>query len=168
MKKILHFLLEKSDYIIADDYEQADYCKTLPKSNITTSLIAVACIVSILLLCVFLSTVYDLQTMTTEVSKKNQWFLAFSIYRNASILFDCSTKSADVVKSFHFFRSTSAFLIVFAHVAGTTIWFPMSNRFNVEEAFYTKMVQLSGCFLHMFLVISGFLASKSVIKKMQK
>ena len=168
VNKVLHLLLHGSDYAIADDYDQADYCKTSPKSSITISLIVISCIVSFLLLCVILSTVYDLRTVKTDPDKKNQWLLVFSLYTNASILFDCSTKSASEVKNFHFFRTVVSIIIVLAHVYGTVVWFPMSNHYNIEDAFYTKVIQISACFLHMFLVISGFLASKTIMKKLEE
>ena len=168
VKTILYFLLEGSDFNIAEDYEQADYCKTSQTSETFSRLkIAAFLITGFLLICVISSTVYDLSTRKARNSKLNEWFLAFSLNKNLSSLLQINDESTSELKSLGFIRFYVATYILFAHVIDFTLWFPSVIHVDCEDSIVKFLLDAAEPLLNMFFVISGFLATRTVIKDLK-
>ena len=169
VKPILHFLLDGSDFKVADDYYQADYCKTSQTSErCSKSTIAVFFVTSLLLMCVISSTVYDLMTRQVESAKRNELFLAFSLNENLSNLLQTNIESANEVKSLSFIRFFAAICILFYHINLMTLWFPSNQPFDFSSSKFAQFLSSFGFVVNTFFVISGFLATRTVVRDLNK
>lgn len=168
VKTILHFLLNGSDFNIAEDYEQADYCKTLQTSRTFSKWkVAAFFITGFFLICVVLSSVYDLSTKNDKTAKPNEWFLVFSLHKNLSSLMQINDESTYELKSLSFMRFYVAIYILFAHVIDFTLWFPSVMHLDCENSSAKFLLDAAEPFLNLFFVISGFLVTRAVIKDMK-
>jgi hypothetical protein len=167
VKRFLQFLLLKTDYKVADDYEQQNFCKTSKTSQATSkSYLTAVCLISFLLLCVASSTIYDLITSKAAGKKRVELLLTFSVIANVSKLFDVSSESKNEVRCFHCIRTVFSLFIVFAHLTIFSINFPSNHQFDFQGLLLKLLVAAPAVFsLNGFLIMSGFLATHSSIKK---
>lgn len=164
--KILQLLFDGSDYEVAVDYNQADYCKVSQKTNyFSRSIVVAVCVISFLLICVVASTIYDLITAQSDERKRVELFLVFSIVRTGSNLLNFSDDSKNNIKSLHFIRCVSAVSILFLHIYVVTLQFPSTH--NLKNDFRENAVILIGSSVNAFFVMSGLLATKSMIRDMK-
>jgi hypothetical protein len=164
VKKILFFLLERSDYKVAEDYEQADYCKTKKTSEtLSKSMIATFNVTGFLLVCVISSTIYDLSTKNVRNAKQNEWFLAFSLNKNLSDLLQTKNESTNEVKSLNFIRSFVAFCVFLGHTTIILLLFP--NDLPIDFVTNGMKIFLGAVVIIVivFFVIGGFLVTRIVI-----
>ena len=168
VKTILYFLLNGSDYNVADDYEQANYCKTSQTSEAFSDLTLAAFFVTgFLLLCVICSTAYDLATRNDEKAKQNELFLAFSLHKNLSNLLQTKDESRNEVKCLSFIRSVAAVCILFVHINVMVLWFPSNQPSDFSRSKIAQILSGFGIAINAFFVISGFLATRSVVRDLK-
>ena len=168
VKKILIFLLEGSDYSVADDYEQAEYCKTLQTStNFSKLSIATFCIIIVIIFCVTSSTCYDLKTKKKKC-KRNEFLLAFSFRKNVSSLIELNIEPNNEITSFNCIRVLSSICLLHVHLVFSSFWFPLNNFVDVDSGLYSHAFKVIGSFMNAFFVISGFFATHSIIDKIKR
>ena len=168
VKKFLQYLLDESDFKVAEDYNQADYCKSSQTSKkISKSRKAVFYTTGFLLFCVGLSTVYDFLTRKAENGKQNSWFLAFSLNKNLSNLLQTDNGSTNEVKSLNFIRSKMEICILFAQISTFSSWFPSDQPLDIVNSSMKSVLGLLALSLNTFFVISGFLATRSLIRDLK-
>lgn len=167
--KFLKKIFEISDFVIADDYEQADYCKTLQTTKILSKSSTLTLIFSILLvICVISSSFYDFLTSNHVRKSRNEWFLSFSLLKNLPNLFNMVRDPNEEVKSLYCIRSFSSISILLFHIYAFSLVFPSNLAKNSEFSFHLRAIGGIGCFVNSFFVMSGFLATKSVIKDLKR
>jgi hypothetical protein len=158
----LEHLFVGTDYSVADDYEQVEYCKTAKRSEMSSYAIATSTLTTLLVALAVLSSIYGFVTRSTG-SKKNEWIVAFSITRNISSLFRMS-EPKDEMKCFHFLRSVTAVYIVISHIVWFGDHFPSENFGDFGNKTVMKIGFLSVSCMNVFFVMGGFLAAKSIIR----
>ena len=163
VKKFLQYLLDENDFKVAEDYNQADYCKTSQTSKtFSQSKSAIFYITGFLLICVGLSTIYDL--VTRKNPKHNAWFLTFSLKENLSSLLKSDDESTSEVKSLNFIRSIVTMCILFVQISTFSSWFPSNKPLDVVNTRMKFVLGPLALSLNAFFVISGFLATRTVVR----
>ena len=170
VKIMLQFMLDGTSFKLANDYKQADYCKTLhhSKYSLSNSTIMAFCITSFLLICVILSTVYDISTKNARKTKRRELFLAFSAYTNGSNIFESDEEVTNEVKSIHFFRSIAAISILFSNIVYFTFFFPLNYGHDFEQKAFGVIAKYFAFNINAFFVFSGFLTTRSIIKNLNE
>lgn len=166
---MLNILFEISDFAIADDYEQADYCRTLQTTKVLSKSSTVTLFFSILLvICVISSSVYDFLSSNYGTKSRTEWFLTFSLLKNLPNLFNLNRDPNEEVRSLYCIRSFSSISILLFHIYAFSLVFPSNVAKNSEFSFHLRAIGGIGCFVNSFFVMSGFLATKSVIKDLKR
>ena len=169
VRNFLKILFEISDFVIADDYEQTDYCKTIHETKNLSKSTTVTLFFSILLvMCVISSTVYDFLTSNYGGKIRIEWFMTFSLLKNLPNLFNLNRDPNEEVRSLYCIRSFSSISILLFHIYAFSLVFPSNLVENSEFSIHLRVVGGIGCFVNSFFVMSGFLATKSIIKDMKK
>jgi Acyltransferase family len=169
VRKFVQSLLSESDYKVALDYDQNNFCKSSKiDEEYSTSLVVFSCAMIILLICGASSTIYDILTRDSEEEKRNKWFLTFSIYTNGSNLFNINKEQPpDTIKCLNGIRVLSAISIVFLHTHYHRVMFPVENsnkitEFNLSD--YGRLIKGLNISVDTFFVLSGLLVTRSLLK----
>lgn len=167
--KFLKILFETSDFGIADDYEQADYCKISQTNRVLSKSSTVTLFFSILLvICVISSSVYDFLNSKHDRKSRTELFLTFSLLKNLPNLLNLSRDPNEEVRSLYCIRAFSSIGILLFHIYVFSLVFPSNLDKNSEFSLHLRTIGVIGCFVNSFFVMSGFLATKSVIKDLKK
>jgi hypothetical protein len=165
VRKVIRFLLIDTNFEIANDYKQEDFCKSSTEQKKSKNSI-VASVAAVLLSSVLiLSTVYD---FCTKNKPQNEWFLAFSIIKNVKNLMDVKSEAKNEVKCFYFLRSILAVLMVFLHIIIFAVFYPSNNIFDLVRGTYFHYVFVFSSSVNGFFVISGFLFIQTIMKEVKK
>lgn len=169
VRKILQHLMNGTEYKVADDFDQNDFCKTVKLvKGFSKSFIIFAFTTITLLTCVTLSTVYDLSKRNYNKDKRINWLLTFSAYTNASNLFNINkTSTSDTIQCLNGIRFLSAISIVLLHANYHRAMFPVQNSTQVsslEQSFYGRTITGLNVSVDTFFVISGLLVTRSILK----
>lgn len=145
-------------------------------------------LLTLLMLLVTFSTVYDFLDKKPEKGKKSnlnffnfstyfsgklcQFFASFSVTTNAKELFDTKrNKSANNVGYLTGIKALSYFGIIFIHSVSSRFWFPLRDQRRTEKFLQSPMaafVEGFGYNVDTFLLVSGFLITRSMLKEMKR
>jgi hypothetical protein len=165
VNEFLRFWLMGTGYKVADDYDQAGYCKTVESVSAPPKYALPALAATLVLIVLALGgTFYDFLTRKTEKKQRNERILAFSIIQNGSSLFNLTNEPKDDVKCFHFLRSFFAIVIVFYHIFIFVAVLPNRNFHDLYRKPTAQIVSFFSSSVNGFFVISAFLATKSIMK----
>lgn len=162
-----------SDYTISTDYNQSEYCKkSEPNRKTPTVYFVFGFTTAMLVLLVALSTFYDVRTHNREMKNRNQLFLSFSCYTNATNLFNIEQhQSSDEIKCLHGVRGVSIISIIFLHSYYFRAMFPIHhpNQLNdfIESA-YGRFISGITVSVDSFFVMSGMLVTRTILRDLER
>jgi hypothetical protein len=130
-----------------------------------------SCLAAALISLSILSTIYDLKTQKVKKVERNQSFLAFSLYKNSQSLFNFNEKNErDVITCLNGIRALSTLCIIFLH----SVFFRVFPPSRDETVFYhwlqtrtASSISAINVVVDSFFVISGTLATKSMLKDLE-
>lgn len=164
---LMDTIFNGTDYVLATDYNQNDYCKSSSMEN-STSLNIFGCLTAAILTLVTLCTVYDVRSRKHEKRSRNQVFLAFSLYKNASNLFSLKQKqSLDTIECLYGIRGISIISIIFLHSYYHRAMFPVQQPeqlTNLVERGYGRLIRGVSVSVDSFFLMSGLLVTRSILK----
>jgi Nose resistant-to-fluoxetine protein, N-terminal domain/Acyltransferase family len=167
VRKLVQRLLSESNYEVALDYDQNNFCKSSKLgTEFSASFILFGCVTIILLVCATSSTIYDFLIKNLRGEKRNKWFLTFSIYTNGSNLFN-KEQPLDTIKSLSGIRVLSALTIVYFHSYSHRLMFPVESPQQVtafKNSEYGIIVTVLTIAVDFFFVLSGLLVTRSILK----
>lgn len=166
---LMKAFFEDSDLILATDYNQKDYCKNFNTSEqFSQSFVLLACLTLALVLFVMLGTFYDLRTRAHDKKNRDQVLLSFSLYTNASNLFNMDDNtSPDDIKCLHGIRALSIISIIFLHSHYHRAMFPIfhpEQLASFASGFYSRFISAISVSVDSFFLMSGLLVTRSILK----
>lgn len=172
-QKTRNFVRKKlagTDLIIADDYDQSDYCKTGKQREKAKFLwIATTVVFSALLLLSIIQTSYDIIKQKIHKEKPKKKFISFSLYTNTLNLVSLQQPDG-AIKCLDGAKVLSTLAIIVFHTSYHRKFFPLtdSRMFNDYEKTFLSFLTFGCHFLvEAFFVISGLLVSRSILKELK-
>jgi hypothetical protein len=161
VQEVLSFALSQTNFELASDYNQADYCKSESSETATNFSNWAIIMIAVLLVIAVSSTTLDFLSIRSH-SQTNEWIMAFSLIRNVSILLSLS-ESKDEVKSIRAVRVILILGSISVHSCSYSTFFPMNNYPDFDYGINVVASYLLTYFVGGFFVISGFLATRNIV-----
>jgi hypothetical protein len=161
VRKVLSFALSQTNFELASDYNQADYCKSESSETASNYSNWAIIMIAVLLLIAVSSTVLDYLSVRSH-SQTNEWVMAFSLIKNGSDLLSLS-ESKNEVKSIRAVRVILIMGSISVHSCSYSTFFPMNNHPDFDYGINVVASYLMTCFVGGFFVLSGFLATRNII-----
>lgn len=160
-------LFNGTEFEIAKDYNQKNYCKTLKSNERTpTSSVILFGIVALLIILTLFGTIYDARTENIEKMLHSRWLMAFSLKSNWSNLHKDDLRQAPGAMNYlRGIRAFSLFIITVTHSFTIRTMFPFHHP--EEDEMYKKhyvLATVTILFVDAFFVISGLLASRKILQ----
>lgn len=172
-EKIRHFVTQKltgNDLILADDYDQNDYCKTGKlREKAKLVWIATTVVLSAFILLVIIQTSYDVIKQKVHDEKPKKEFISFSLYTNTVNLMSLE-HSNGAIKCLDGGKVLSTFAIISFHSSYHRKFFPLmdSRMFKDYDDTLSSFITFGFHYqVEVFFVISGLLVSRSILKELK-
>lgn len=169
---IVRRFLNVTDYELATDYNQRDFCKT---SNLaffpSKSFVLLVFITIVLFLLMVMGTFYDVSTHEQDEKKPKKILISFSLIKNITSLFNVNECRDNEIGCLNGIRALSAISIVLLHVYHHHLMFPLQHPELISEfteSVFGRIVNGITFSVDTFFLMSGLLATKVILSDIDK
>jgi Nose resistant-to-fluoxetine protein, N-terminal domain len=160
-------VFNSTDFRLAMDYNQRDFCKTAadPNSQISPTLIALAVVTAVLIILVMIGTVVSWFS-NDQTDKPKNGATIFSLNENLKTLTSTNQPPNDI-KCLHGMKILSTLSIIYFHTCYHRVTFPHKDLKEVRlysEHFFSNVETIMSTSVDLFFVVSGMLTTQKILK----
>jgi len=169
IESLMMNVFKDSDYVYADDYDQADYCKiSSSRQENSNSLFILVCAGAVLMTLMTMSTIYDISSQHLKKEKRSELWSSFSLYSNVSSLINMTRSSTSGhIDCLDGFRAIVAVFVVLGHSVANRIRYPVKDPQQISILVGTSNeYNFNGlsAFVDLFFLMSALLVTISIFK----